>query len=86
LAATIATKTAAVFRKKNTHQDTNQTTSQSVQAENVNGNATDGMYLAFTMVRQIMTELSGAATEKEKVAVMTKAVFRLLKNNASSSS
>jgi hypothetical protein len=34
------------------------------------------------MVQQIMPKLSGAATEKEKVAVITKAVFRLLKNNA----
>jgi hypothetical protein len=33
-----------------------------------------------------MTELSGAATEKEKVAIITKALFRRLKNNASSSS
>jgi hypothetical protein len=29
------------------------------------------------MVQQIMTELFGVATEKEKVAVTTKAVFRL---------
>jgi hypothetical protein len=38
------------------------------------------------MVQQIMTELSGAVTEKENVAVITKAVFRLLKNNANKSS
>jgi hypothetical protein len=43
------------------------------------------MVLVFTMVQQIMTELSGAATEKEKFAVITKAVFRLLKNNANNS-
>jgi hypothetical protein len=35
---------------------------------------------------QIMTELSGAATEKEKVAVIINAVFRLLKNNVNNSS
>jgi hypothetical protein len=29
-----------------------------------------------------MTELSSAATEKKKVAVITTPVFRLLKNNA----
>jgi hypothetical protein len=33
-----------------------------------------------------MTELSGTATEKEKVAVITKAVFRQLKNTDSNSS
>jgi hypothetical protein len=33
-----------------------------------------------------MTELSGASTEKEKIAVINKAVFRLLKNNANNSS
>jgi hypothetical protein len=41
-----------------------------------------GMFLTFTMAQQIMTQLSGAATEKEKVVIKTKAVFRLLKNNA----
>jgi hypothetical protein len=71
----------------NMHQDTNQTSGQSVQVKNVNSNAMDGdMFLAFTMVQQIMTELSGAGTEKQKVAVITKAVFRLLKNNANNSS
>jgi hypothetical protein len=58
-----------------------------VKAKNVYSNAMDGhMFLAFTMVQQIVTELSGTATEKEKVAVITDAVFRLLKNNASNSS
>jgi hypothetical protein len=33
-----------------------------------------------------MTELSGAATEKEKDAVISKDLFRLLKNNANNSS
>jgi hypothetical protein len=33
------------------------------------------------MAQQIMAELSGAVTEKEKVAVITKGVFTLLKNN-----
>jgi hypothetical protein len=51
-----------------------------VQAKNVNINETD-MFLAF-----IMTELSDAATEKEMVAVITKAVFRLSKNNVDNSS
>jgi hypothetical protein len=47
---------------------------------------TDDMLPAFTMVQQIMRELSGAATDKEKVAVITKAMLRLLKNNANNSS
>jgi hypothetical protein len=56
-----------------------------VQAKNVNINATD-VFLAFTMVQQIMIELSGAVREKRKVTVITKAVFRLLKNKDNNSS
>jgi hypothetical protein len=44
------------------------------------------MFFVFAMVQQIITEISGAATGKEEVAVITKAVFRLLKNNANKSS
>jgi hypothetical protein len=43
------------------------------------------VFLAFTMVQQIMTELSGVAIQKENVAVITKAVFELSKNNANNS-
>jgi hypothetical protein len=43
----------------------------------------DDMFIAFTMVQQIMTGLSGAASEEEKVA---KTVFSLLKRNGRSSS
>jgi hypothetical protein len=57
-----------------------------VQAKNVNSNATEDMFLAFTVVHQIITELSGTATEKEKVALIAKAVLRLLKDNANNSS
>jgi hypothetical protein len=45
--------------------------------KNVNSNATDGMFLASTV------ELSGAVTEKQKVAAITEAAFRVLENNAS---
>jgi hypothetical protein len=38
------------------------------------------------MVQQIVTELSGNATEQEKFAVIIKAVLRLLNNNANNSS
>jgi hypothetical protein len=55
-----------------------------VQVKNVNSNAMD-MCSAFTVVQQIMTELSGTATDKEKVDVITKPAFRLLKNNANNS-
>jgi hypothetical protein len=57
-----------------------------VQAENVNISATDNAFLAFTVVQQIVTELSGAAAEKAKFGITTKAVFSLLKNNANNSS
>jgi hypothetical protein len=46
----------------------------------------DDMFVAFTMVQQIMTGLSGAASEEEKVAVITKAVLSLLNRNGGNSS
>jgi precorrin-4 methylase len=49
-----------------------------MQDKNVKSNATDAMFLAFTMVQQMMTELSGAATEEGNVTVIMKAVFSLL--------
>jgi hypothetical protein len=57
-----------------------------MQAESVNSKAEDYVSLTFTKVQQIMTELSGAATEKGKVAVITKVAFRLLKNSVNNSS
>jgi hypothetical protein len=56
-----------------------------VLATNVNNNVTDNVFLAFTMVQQIKTQLS-IVTEREKAAVITKAGFKLLKNNANNSS
>jgi hypothetical protein len=44
------------------------------------------MFLALSVVQQIMTEPSGAATENEKVAIITEAAFSLLGNNAGNSS
>jgi hypothetical protein len=79
-AANITTKAATVFREK--YKPGHQSNLRLVCA-NVNINATADVFLAFTAVQQTATELSGAATEKEKVAVITKAVIRLLKNNAS---
>jgi hypothetical protein len=51
----------------------------------MNINATD-VFLAFTMVQQIMTDLSGVTTGKGKVAAISQVVFSLLKNNANNSS
>jgi hypothetical protein len=50
-------------------QDTSQTSGQSMQAKNVNSNATD-IFLAFTTMQLIMIALSGAAIEDEKVAII----------------
>jgi hypothetical protein len=52
-----------------------------MQANVVNNNAMDDMYVALPMVQQIKTGLSGAASEEEKVSVIIKAVFSLLKHN-----
>jgi hypothetical protein len=46
----------------------------------------DDMFFAFTMVQQIMTGLSRAMSEEEKVSVITKAVFSFLKPNGGNSS
>jgi hypothetical protein len=40
----------------------------------------DDIFAAFTMVQQIMTGLSSAASEEENVSVITKSVFSLLKH------
>jgi hypothetical protein len=56
-----------------------------MQAKNINSNAVDDTLTAATMVKQIMTMISGSATEQAKDIVITK-VLRLLKTNANSSS
>jgi hypothetical protein len=58
---------------------------QSMQEDILNSNAMD-MFVAFTMVQQIMTRLSGAASEEEEVSIITKSVFNLLKCNGGYSS
>jgi hypothetical protein len=62
-------------------QVTNKASGQSMQANVVNNNSMDDMYFLFTMVQQILTGLSGAASEEETVLVITKAAFSLLKHN-----
>jgi hypothetical protein len=67
------TKTATVLRR--IYALGHQSNLRSVSAgKKVNINATDDFFLAFIMVQQTMTELYGAAKEKEKVAVITEAV------------
>jgi hypothetical protein len=39
------------------------------------------MFVAFTTVQQILTEVSGAATEKEKASVITEAQWRQLNDH-----
>jgi hypothetical protein len=58
-------KNSNSLHEKENASDTNETSGQSVQAKNVNSNAT-GTRPAFTVVLQI-------TTEKEKFAVITKA-------------
>jgi hypothetical protein len=41
---------------------------------------------AVTMLKQIMTDLCGAAREQEKFIIIIKVVLRLLKNGANKSS
>jgi DNA uptake protein ComE-like DNA-binding protein len=62
-------------------QVANKASGQSLQEEIVNSNSMDDMFVTFTMVQQIMTGLSSAASEKEKVSINTKSVFSLLKRN-----
>jgi hypothetical protein len=53
--------------------------------EIVNSNAMDDMLVAFTVVQQIMTRLSGTVSEEEKVRFITKAVFSIVKRNVGNS-
>jgi hypothetical protein len=62
-------------------QDANRASGQSMQGKIINSNTMDEIFVAFTMVGQIMTGLSSAASEEEKVSIITKSVFSLLKRN-----
>jgi hypothetical protein len=74
LSAATISNISGNHHNKNTNslQETSQTSSQSVQAKKVNSNAMDEMFAACTMVQQIITDLSGAATEEEKVVIIIK--------------
>jgi hypothetical protein len=62
-------------------QAVNKISGQSMQDEIVNSNAMDDVFVAFTLVQQIMTRLSSAASEEEKVTFITESVFSVLKRN-----
>jgi hypothetical protein len=55
-----------------------QKTGQSVQ---VNSVSLDNMFRVATVVQQIMTEFSGAASEEDKIVAITKTVLSLMKQN-----
>jgi hypothetical protein len=67
-------------------QVANKASGQSMQEEIVNSNAMNDMFVAFTMEQQILTGFSSAASEEEKVSIITKSVFNLLKCNGGYSS
>jgi hypothetical protein len=71
-------KESAGLHKK---QVTNKASGQSMQEETVNSNAMEDMFVTFTVVQQIMTELSSAVSEEERISIITKSVFSLLKCN-----
>jgi hypothetical protein len=58
-----------------------QTTGQSVQAPNVSSHPSDNMSKVVTVVQQIMTEVSGALSEEEKIVAITKIVVKLMNQN-----
>jgi hypothetical protein len=53
---------------KNKHQDTNQIAGQSVQAKNININAVDEMFAAFTTVQQIIADPAQVLRQKKRLA------------------
>jgi hypothetical protein len=55
-----------------------QTTGQSVQAPNV---STVNMLNVVTVVQQIMSEVIGALSQKEKIVAITKIVSKLMNQN-----
>jgi hypothetical protein len=56
-------------------------TGQSVPATSVNSEPLDNMCRVITVVQQIMTELKGAVSEREKILAITNIVFNLMKEN-----
>jgi hypothetical protein len=55
-----------------------QETGQSVQAPNVSSHPSDNMLKVVTVVQQIMTQVSGAVSQQEKIMAITKIVLTLM--------
>jgi hypothetical protein len=58
-----------------------QTSGQSVRAQNVNNQPLDNMLRVVTVVQQIMTKFNGAVSEEEKIVSITKILLNLMKHN-----
>jgi hypothetical protein len=58
-----------------------QQTGQSVQAPNVNSSSLDNMFKDASVVQQIMTGLSDAVSEEQKIVAITKIVMKLMHYN-----
>jgi hypothetical protein len=58
-----------------------QETGQSVQAPPVSSQTFDNMLKVVTVGQQIMTEVSGALSEEEKIVAITKIVLNLMIQN-----
>jgi hypothetical protein len=54
---------------------------QSVRVQTVSSQPLDNILRVVTAVQQIMTEISGAVTEKDKKVAITKIVLNLMKQD-----
>jgi hypothetical protein len=54
---------------------------QLVQAQHVNSQPIDNMLRVVNVVKQIMTESSGAVSEEDKILAVNKIVLNLMKQN-----
>jgi hypothetical protein len=77
---------SSLQRIRKSLQVANKVSGQSIQEEIVNSIAMDDIFVAFTMMQQIMTGLSSAASQEKKFSIITKSVFSLLKRNGGYSS
>jgi hypothetical protein len=76
-------KKSAGLHKK---QVANKATGQAMQEAIVNSNKMDDKFVAFNLVQHILTDLSSAVSEEEKISNITNSVFSLLKRNGATSS
>jgi hypothetical protein len=72
---------AGIQSRKQAPGQQQQTSGQSVRAQNVNSQPLDNMLIVVTVVQQIMTEFNGAVSEEEKIVAITKIVLNLMKHN-----